>query len=507
MFEALFLLFILFLMLVGVVLAFVSRFKRCPANKILVIYGRTGNKVARCIHGGAAFVWPVLQDYEWLDLEPFVVPIELTSALSNENIRVSVPTTVTAAISTEPGIMHNAAIRLLGLSQGEVQKQAQDIILGQMRAVIATMAIEEINTDRQAFMGKVNEAVSVELEKIGLALVNVNIRDIEDESGYIEALGKKAAAEAVNQALIDVADQEKYGKIGVAERDRDRRQAVANANSQATVGEAEAERDRRKAVAAAESLASIGEADADRNRRQKVAMLDATAVETEAQANSQKASYLAGQKVAEEEARSKSATASMKADGEIRVAEQEAQRAAEEARASREQARLKAEIVVPAEAAKEKAIVDAEAERQQHVLVADGEAKATKIKMEAEGHGAKAILDGKAAGYKALVDACASNPSLAASFLIIEKLLEVSKIQSEAIKNLPLDKVVVWDGGSDGGGVSDLGRRMMGVLPPMHELAKVAGLELPEYLGKATGEGPKKTDAQEKENKKGDKEK
>jgi flotillin len=350
------------------------------------------------------------------------------------------------------------------------------------------MGIEEINRDRQAFMGKVNEAVSVELEKIGLALVNVNIRDIEDESGYIEALGRKAAAEAVNQAMVDVADQERYGKIGVAERDRDRRQAVANANSQAAVGEAEAERDRRKAVAAAESLASIGEAEADRNRRQKIAMLDATAVETEAQANSQKASYMAGQKVAEEEARSRSATAGMKADGEIRVAEQEAQRLAEEARATREQARLKAEIVVPAEAAKEKAIVDAEAERQQYVLVADGEAKATKIRMEAEGHGQKAILDGKAAGYKALVDACASDSSLAASFLIIEKLLEVSKIQSEAIQNLPLDKVVVWDGGSDGGGVSDLGRRIMGVLPPMHELAKVAGLELPEYLGKATGE-------------------
>jgi len=169
--------FILALIVIALFTTLVGRYRRCPSNKILVIYGKTG------------------------------VPIELDNALSRENIRVSVPTTVTAAISTEPGLMKNAAIRLLGLTQEEIQNQAQDIILGQMRAVIATMEIEQINRDRQAFMGKVNEAVSSELEKIGLGLINVNIRDIEDESGYIEALGKRAAAEAINQALVDVMSQ------------------------------------------------------------------------------------------------------------------------------------------------------------------------------------------------------------------------------------------------------------------------------------------------------------
>ena len=241
-----------------IIWVFVGRFKRCPANKILVIYGKTGKGAANCVHGGAAFIWPVLQSYEWLDLEPFVVPIELTSALSQENIRVSVPTTVTAAISTEEGVMQNAAIRLLGQTMEDVKKQAQDIILGQMRAVIATMLIEDINRDRQAFMSKVNEAVSVELEKIGLTVINVNIKDIEDESGYIQALGRKAAAEAINQATIDVAEQEKLGKIGVAERERDQRRAVAAANATATVGEAEAERDRRSAVAAANAFGGRG---------------------------------------------------------------------------------------------------------------------------------------------------------------------------------------------------------------------------------------------------------
>ncbi len=476
---------LLAVLLCGLIWVFIGRYKRCPSNRILVIYGKTGEGAAKCVHGGAAFVWPVLQSFEWLDLEPFVVPIELANALSQENIRVSVPTTVTAAISTEQGIMQNAAIRLLGQTIEDVQKQAQDIILGQMRAVIATMRIEEINRDRQAFMAKVNDAVSVELEKIGLSVINVNIKDIEDDSGYIKALGRKAAAEAVNQAIIDVAEQEKLGKIGVAERERDQRRAVAAANSEASVGEAEAERDRRKAVSAAEASAAVGEADASRERRQKMSVLDAQAVETESKANASKAGFNAMQKVAEEEARAKSQSASVQADATVRVAQEEAQKLAEEARSHREEARLNAEMIVPAEAERKKAVVNAEAERQKRVLIAKGEAEAVLARMQAEAQGAQSQLDARAAGYKALIESCAADPSLTAALLLIEKLVDLTHIQAEAIQKLPIEKMVIWDGGGNGG-LSDLGRRLLGVLPPMHDLAKTVGLELPEFLGRAT---------------------
>lgn len=489
MVTALVLILLLVVILFAVLLLFVKRYKKCPSNKILVIYGKTGQGVAKCIHGGAAFVWPVFQSYEWLDLEPFVVPITLTGALSQENIRVSVPTTVTAAISTEEGVMQNAAIRLLGQSRDQVQKQAQDIILGQMRAVIATMKIEEINRDRQAFMAKVNDAVSIELEKIGLSVINVNIKDIEDESGYIQAIGKKAAAEAINQAHIDVAEQDKKGRIGVAERERDQRKAVASASASAAIGEAEADRDRRRAVASANASAAVGEADADREKRQQISLLDAQAVETEAEANARKAGFRATQRVAEEEARARAESAAVQADGQIRVAKEQAEQLAEEAKALREAARLNAELVVPAEAARRKAVVDAEAEQQKQVLIAQGEAQALLAKMQAEAQGLQAILDAKAAGYRSLVVACGNDPSATAALLLIEKLAEIAKIQTEAVKNLPVEKVVVWDAGG-AGGISDLGRRFMGVLPPIHELAKIAGLELPEFLGRASPKSP-----------------
>jgi flotillin len=448
-------------------ITFLSRYRRCPSNRILVIYGKTSHGAAKCIHGGAAFVWPLFQAYEYLDLEPFVVPSDLKSALSAENIRVSVPTTVTAAISIEPGIMENAAVRLLGQSAQDIQNQAQDIILGQMRAVIATMRIEEINRDRQAFLGKVNEAVSGELEKIGLSLINVNIRDIEDDSGYIVALGRRAAAEAINQANVDVAEQERTGQTGVAERQRDTRVAVAAANATAEIGEAKANRDRR--------MQSAG--------------LDAEAVHAETDADARKASSRANQHVAEQQARNRAESASKEADGAIRVAQELAQKKAEEARAERERARLTAEIVVPANAERERVLIAADAEKQKAVRIAEGQAEATLVQMNAEARGVQAILDGKAEGYANLVKACASAEQ-AASLLLVEKLIDVARIQAQAIQDLPIEKIMIWDGGGQQGGLGSLGQKLMGALPPMHELAKQVGIDLPAYLGKAVGPAP-----------------
>ena len=469
------LLIALIVICVGTVMVLINRYKRCPSNRVLVIYGKTGSGASRCVHGGAAFIWPLIQAHDYLDLEPFVVPIDLANALSQENIRVSVPTTVTAAVSNQSGIMQNAAIRLLGLTRGQIQAQAQDIILGQMRAVIATMRIEEINSDRQAFLAKVNDAVSVELEKIGLALINVNIRDIEDESGYITALGRKAAAEAINQANIDVAEQEKSGKTGVAQRQRDTRVSVAASNSEA----------------------EIGEASANRDRRQQVAKLEAEAVNAETDADAKKAAYVANQRVAEEQARNRSESAGKEADGAIRVAQEQAQTRAEEARAEREQARLAAEVVVPANARREQIIIEADAQKQQAVRIAEGQAEATLAKMTAEGKGVQAILDGKADGYQRLVAACATAEQVAA-LLLIEKLTDVAGVQADAIRNLPIEKVVVWDGGGKSeGGLSGLGGRLLGALPPMHDLAKQVGLELPEFLGRVATEAAKKPQAKD----------
>ena len=170
----------------------ISRYKKCPSDKIMVIYGNVGNnkdgttRSSRCIHGGAAFVWPIIQSYAFLDLTPISISVDLTNALSKQNIRIDVPSRFTVGISTEQGVMQNAAERVLGLRLNEVQELSKDIIFGQLRLIIATMDIEEINTDRDKFLEAVSGNVETELRKIGLRLINVNVTDINDESGYIE---------------------------------------------------------------------------------------------------------------------------------------------------------------------------------------------------------------------------------------------------------------------------------------------------------------------------------
>ena len=105
--------------------AMIKRYKRCPSDRILVVYGKvSGGQSAKCTHGGAAFIFPVIQDYQFLDLTPISIEVNLVNALSKQNIRLNVPSRFTIGVSTEPGIMQNAAERLLGLGQNEIQELA-----------------------------------------------------------------------------------------------------------------------------------------------------------------------------------------------------------------------------------------------------------------------------------------------------------------------------------------------------------------------------------------------
>ena len=220
---------ILLAILVMVTISFLAtRYKRCPSDKVLVVYGKVGKgQSARCIHGGGAFIWPLIQDYTYMSLTPLTISIPLTKALSLQNIRVNVPSTFTVGISTEEAIMNNAAERMLNLSQDDVESMAREIIFGQLRLTVASLTIEQINQDREKFLDAIRRNVAPELNKIGLYLINVNITDITDESGYIEIIGKKAASEAINQAKIDVSDQDRKGSVGEAEQVRERTVKVA----------------------------------------------------------------------------------------------------------------------------------------------------------------------------------------------------------------------------------------------------------------------------------------
>jgi flotillin len=436
--------------IIAMVLVFiVTRIRKCPSDKILVIYGKVGNnkdgssKSANCLHGGAKFVYPFIQAYQYLDLTPLSISVDLTKALSRQNIRIDVPSRFTVGISTEPSVMQNAAERLLGLKLAEIQELAKDIIFGQLRLVIATMDIEEINTNRDKFLEAVSDNVESELKKIGLRLINVNVTDINDDSGYIEALGKEAAAKAINDAKKSVAEKNRDGSIGEAEAVRDQRISVATANALAIEGENK-------------SLGEISQSNASRRETEAESLRRATAAEKIAAAKALEESYVA-------------------------------EKLAELARASREKASLEADVIVKSEIDKQKKVIEAEAVAEQIRREAKGQADGTYSKMEAEARGTLEILSKQAQGFNELVVAAGKNPNSAIQYLIADKLETLVQIQVEAIKNLKFDNVTVWDTGSNEDGKSstaNFASGLMKAVPPMSDLFKMTGMELPSFLGK-----------------------
>ena len=448
------LLVVIGVLLFSLIVLLLSRYRRCPSDKVMVIYGKVGTnkdgsaRSAKCIHGGAAFIWPVIQAFEYLDLTPISINVDLTNALSHQNIRVDVPSRFTVGISTEAGTMQNAAERLLGLKMVEVQELAKDIIFGQLRLVIATMDIEEINTDRDKFVEAVYHNVETELKKIGLRLINVNVTDITDESGYIEALGKEAAAKAINDAKKSVAEKNRDGSIGESQAVKDQRIQVAEADAAAIAGENE-------------SKAAIAQSDATRRELEAEALRRATAAEQIAQAKALEEAYAA-------------------------------QQLAEQARAEREEATQKADVIVKAKIEKERIELAAEAEAEQARRKAKGEADAIYATMEAQARGAQEILEKQAEGFKKIVEAAGGDANAAVQLMLVDKIEDLIKIQVEAVKNLKIDKVTVWDsmGGKEGSSTTaDFLSGMMKSIPPLSETFKMAGIKIPEFLGKEIEEG------------------
>lgn len=433
----------------GMIVAVFSRYKKCPSDKILVKYGKISKssegdqRSANCIHGGATFIWPVFQSYAFLDLTPISIEVNLTNALSKQNIRVDVPSRFTVGVSTETGIMQNAAERLLGLKLPEIQELAKDIIFGQLRLVVATMDIEEINTDRDKFLAAVSNNVETELKKIGLRLINVNVTDINDESGYIVALGKEAAAKAINEARVSVAEKTRDGSIGEANAHRDQRVQVAEANAKAVEGE---------------NLTKVTIVQSEALRREKEAEANRTAVASE---KIQLAKALEEAYVAEE--------------------------SAERARAIKERATREADEIVLATIEKEKIEIAAEAEAEKIRRHARGDADAIFAKMSAQADGINALLMKQAEGFKEVVNAAGGDADDAIKLMIADKMTELVSIQVEAIKNLKIDKVTVWDSMSNGTpNTANFLSGMMKSVPPMNEMFKMAGMDLPKFLGNET---------------------
>ena len=388
------------------------------------------------------------------------------------------------------------------------------------------MDIEEINTNRDKFLEAVSENVETELKKIGLRLINVNVTDITDESGYIDALGKEATSKALNDAKKNVAERNRDGNMGeaeaqsqesiaIAERERDMRIGVAEANARALEGEKESEKAQRISIANANALAVQGEMEAQRAQRIATANANALAVqgEMEAQRAQRVATANANSVAVQGENEAKIQIAKSEAERREREAEAlrralaaekvqsalamqdayAAQEAAEKARAARELATMQADVLIKAQVEKQRIELEAEAAAERTRREAQGEADALLAKMQAQANGYQQIMSKQAEGYARIVQAAGGNPNAAMKLMMTEKIEDIVKVQVEAIKNLNIGKITVWDSMSGEGGSSTTSNFLSSIMksvPPMNEVFRMAGMEMPEVLGKEREQTP-----------------
>jgi len=437
-----------------------SCYKRCPSNQILVVYGKVGGDgTAKCIHGGGTFVWPLIQSYTYMSMIPFNLNPKLDNGISRGNIVTRVDTNFTVAISTDKTVVANASERLLGLQQSQIASLANEAIVGQLRQIVSTMTIDELNTDRDTFAKKANEFVETELNKLGLTAINVNINSINDAAGVLDAKGKRAAEEAKQDAVVAVAEQLKKGELGKAQADQERETGVADFNSKKEQG---------KQKALFEQQAEV--------ERSRSASLK---IQNESKALT--AQYNAELQIAEAKSLEEGQVAKLAA--EVKVQEKQK---------DLEKARLETSEIARQEVELKKIKLQAEAEAEAIRIVAKAEAEKTEMQAKAKANGEKAMLEAKASGYKSMLESMGKQ---APALLMIEKVEELGKIQAEAISKIRIDKLSIIDSGS-GNTISNLSQDLVKSFPKMKAIADGMGFELPEFLGKFEKELPETTSKQ-----------
>ena len=424
-----------------------SRYRKCKSDEVLVVYGKTGGdkKSAKLYHGGAAFVWPIIQGYEFLSMKPLQIDCKLTGALSAQNIRVDVPTTITVAISTDPEVMQNAAERMLGLTMDDKQNLITDVVYGQMRLVIADMTIEELNSDRDKFLSKVKEQ-----EKLGAIKIANQIKERETK-----------VAETRKDQDIAIAETKKLQEISVANADKDRisQVAIANAEKESQVAKAEADKNIRIEQANTEKESRIAELNSDMEIKQAEAGKKAAIGRNEAQKEVAKSN--AELAVTQANADKEAGEAAAKSEAAVQTAREIAQKEVEEAKARKVESSLKAEKIVPAEVARQEAILqaeavaekitrEAEARAKATLAQAEAEAKAIQMKLEAEAEGKKRSLLAEAEGFEAMVRAAESNPAIAIQYKMVDQWKEIAGEQVKAFEHMNLGNITVFDGGNGG---------------------------------------------------------
>lgn len=436
-----------------------SRYRKCASDEILVVFGKAGKKKvvnektgkteevilpSKIIHGGGTFVMPVIQDWAKMSLKPIQIQV-MVEGVSSQMIKVRIPVTLTTGIGTDQVLMQNAASRFLTAKTSEISDQIKDILIGEVRSLMATMTIEEINADRIKFIGKAKENIETELNKVGFSIININNADISDDANYIKNLGQKAATKALAQAQADIAEEKKKGDIQIAETNKQREIAVADAEKERETTVAQTKQEQEVKVAEINQEKAIRLAEAEKNKQAGIAEQKAEQEASIARANTQAESAKAeaeSQRIANvaksaSEAASKKAAADAEAEANVAKAKAEADSKKAEAEALKQtriaQAKQKQEADTQ-KAINEQEAATAEYESQKRIKAAEADKQAGVAEQKATIEVSKA--KGEAAQAQAEAEKVAGTSKVEARMAVAkteqERQIEVNEAAAKA---------------------------------------------------------------------------
>ena len=388
-----------------------------PPNTAAVITGRRraltdGSQVGyRTVIGGRTLRIPILEAVDHMTLETIPIEISVSNAFSKGNIPLNIEAIANVKIASEPEtVFTNAVERLMGKTENEIRGLAKDTLMGNLRGVLATLTPEEVNEDRLGFARALFEDAGEDLAALGFHLDVLKIQNVSDERGYLEAIGRKKAAEAVKEAEI------------------------AEAQAHADTREQQAEASRRAEVT--EASANIKIAEAKNALRVRQAELD-------------------------QEAQIAERTAVVRAQ----EAEVEAQKALEQRRVEREEERLRADVIAPANASRDAAFAEAQAEAAP--ILERGRAQVEVLRL--------------------LYDRIKEGGDQAFAVFMAEKLPELLQTSIDAVSGVDIERLVVMDSGEGSAVGNAVNQRLRGAFSTLEGVSQAIGIDIQRVLQDAAG--------------------
>jgi flotillin len=422
------------------IMIFTANYIKAEPNEALIFTGRKHRATQRgwrAVVGGAKFRIPVLEIVNRISLKTMnLADVRVVNAYSKEGVPVTIDAVANVKICGETEMLGRAIERFLGTEPRQIQQIIKETLEGQLRDIIGVLTVEELYQKRDMFVNKVLEQAGEELAKIGVIIDIINIQDIRDEKGYLEALGIRRTAEVKRDAAIGQAEAD---RDAMKESETARREGeVVRAEQERQIAQAEKNRDVAKQQYVGETLG------ATRKAEQQGPL---------AEAKARQGVVIEEQKVLEEQ--------------------QKAREKVEAARAEAEEQKYRAEVVVPAEA-----------ERQSAILRADGEAAAILKRAEAQAKGIQLRLEAEAEGLRKKAEAWNAYGKAAQLNLALEAIKSVAQAGAQSIGQVKFDKVIALDSGQ--GADSSVNRMLTaapaGMVKFLEQVKAATGVDLTEKL-------------------------